>query len=372
MLKRSKGVSGLQNEWDLLSAHFDGMRRAAVDELNTLLHESHPGKIHADMAQFNCFGSEIMDLCAKVKIHRQQLLKAAMQRMQDVMVSGRGPGSVREILELYQDFPPDLEPTRQSIRSYLDKLLGSLTMRSDQLVTGDSIEEIDDFLLSTPESDFGEALSHKLDAMRNRKKELIQSLQLDMKSAARSSDIGKVARALEASDRHVAYVGSERVELQSRVAVLVREFKSQILSLLQGSDYTLIMATMEKGSTCPPELEDDFAALRLHRGTLLEQVRARERDTALPRAPAAAILPKTDAYPRTPAAILRETDAICVAVRADPAAAARADQRGGPGPDRARARRGEAVHRGHRRRGPGECGHSPCSKYGTVRLCCWP
>jgi hypothetical protein len=280
VLQRSKGVPALQNEWDLLKGHLDGMQRAAVDELSTLLHESHPGKIYSDLSRFSCFGSEMADLCAKVKMHRHALLVASQQRIADVMSHGGGPAAVREVLELYQDYPTDLEPARKSIRSYLENLLGTLTMRCDQLVGGESIEEIDAFLLATPEADFGEALAHKLGAIRNRKKDLIQALQLEMRSAARSSDIRKVTAALDASALQTAYVGSERVELQSRFGVLVRDIKSQILSLLQASDYTSVLTMLEQSSSCPDELRDDFAALALHRGTLLEQTRDRMRGLA--------------------------------------------------------------------------------------------
>jgi hypothetical protein len=262
VLVRSKGIPGLQSEYDLLVAHFEGLRRIQMDELAGLLHEPHPGRIYADFRKFDIFGDECKILCAQVKAHRSSLIKAAQHRMQDLMISGGGPSAVREILEMYQDYPEDLDASRESVISYLDNLITSLIKRSDQLIHGESIEDIDDFLVRTPETDFGDALRHKLEALRNRKKELIQALQLEMKSAARSTDIVKVSKALDESERYLAYVGGERKELQTRFSMLVKEVQAQVQSLLQGTDYAAVLRMLEISDAFPSELDTSIAALK--------------------------------------------------------------------------------------------------------------
>ena len=278
VLTRSKGIPGLQSEWDLLAAHFEGLRRIAMEELSSLMHEPHPARIYADFRKFDVFGDDCKVLCSKVKAHRQSIIKAAQHRMQDLMVGGGGPSDVREVLELYKDYPEDLDPARESVISYLDKLITALVKRSDQLIHGESIEDIDDFMVRTPDSDFGEPLGHKLDALRNRKRELIQALQLEMKSAARSTDVAKVSRALVESDKYVSYVGNERKELQNRFAMLIKDVKAQIQSLLQGQDYPAVLRMLEVSDSFPPELETEVATLKMFRSNLLDITKRRVRD----------------------------------------------------------------------------------------------
>jgi myosin heavy subunit len=278
VLQRSQGIPGVQSEWDLLNSHFEGLRRVAMEELQGLLYESQPARIYADLRKFDIFGEDAKVLCVKVKAHRSALIRAAQQRLTDVMAAGGGPSAVRDVLDLFKDYPEDLDPARESVLAYLDNRVTALAKRSDQLLLTESIEDIDEFLVRTPDQDFGDALRHKLEALHSRKKELIQALQLEIKSAARSTDIGKVSRALDASEPYLAYVGTERKELVARFGMLVKDTKAHMLSLLQGEDYTAVLTMLEASEAFPPELASDVAALKLHRGTLLQQVKQRMKE----------------------------------------------------------------------------------------------
>ena len=273
VLQRSKGLPGVQSEWDLLNSHFEGLRRVAMEELQGLLYESQPARIHADLRKFDVFGEDAKVLCVKVKAHRSALIRAAQQRLTDVMATGGGPSQVRDVLDLFRDYPEDLDPARESVLAYLDNRVTALAKRSDQLLLSESIEDIDEFLVRTPDQDFGDALRHKLEALHSRKKELIQALQLEIKSAARSQDIGKVSRALDASEPYLAYVGTERKELVARFGLLLKDTKAHILSLVQGEDYIAVLTMLEASESFPPELANDVAALKLHRGSLLQRVK---------------------------------------------------------------------------------------------------
>ena len=278
VLQRSKGIDGVQSEWDLLNAHFQGLRRVALDELQGLLRETMPSQRSSDLRKYDVFGEDAKGLCVRVKAHRADLIRAAQQRLQDVMVSGGGPSAVREVLDLYKDYPEELDPARESVIAYLDNRVTSLAKSCDQLLLSESIEAIDEFLVRTPEQDFGEALRHKLEALHSRKRELIQALQLEIKSASRSTDIAKVSRALDASEPYLAYVGTERKELYACFQKLVKDTKAQMLSLMQGEDYAALLTMLEASEGFPPELASDVAALKLHRGTLLQQTKQHLRD----------------------------------------------------------------------------------------------
>ena len=65
VLQRSKRIDGLQSEWDLLSAHFQGLRRVAFDELQGLLRETMPSQRSSDLRKYDVFGEDAK-ACGKI------------------------------------------------------------------------------------------------------------------------------------------------------------------------------------------------------------------------------------------------------------------------------------------------------------------
>ena len=100
------------------------------------MRETMPSQRSSDLRKYDVFGEDAKALCVRVKAHRADLIRAAQQRLQDVMVSGGGPSAVREVLDLYKDYPEELDPARESVIAYLDNRVTSLAKSCDQLLHG--------------------------------------------------------------------------------------------------------------------------------------------------------------------------------------------------------------------------------------------
>ena len=148
-LERTRGLTPLASEWELLTEHFKGVRRVAEGNMRILLDEKHPGKVMDPQqleSKFACFGDSLRPLILKVNKHRKALLDEATRKMRRVMEAERGPNDVRAVLQAYHDFPRELNHVRALLGKYLERLQDSLSERVDNLLVGMAIAPIDELL----------------------------------------------------------------------------------------------------------------------------------------------------------------------------------------------------------------------------------